>query len=144
MVYNMYNHTVVWVMGSGGSKTPPGQPAVSDKDNSTDLSPSPTTFTAPKDTNVNSGGEQPTNQKSTAESKPTNQEKPATSKQIESQGSTQSKSKKSEEKESSISENSTTIQTKGEEVKKAAEPTANQVKEVEIKQTDSTMPVSNI
>lgn len=125
-------------MGSGGSKAPPGQAAVFDKDKSTDLSSSPTT--APKDTNVNSGGEQPTNQKSTAESKPTNQEKPATSKQIESQGSTQSESKKSEEKESSISENSTTIQTKGEEVKKAAEPTANQVKEVEIKQTDSTMP----
>lgn len=130
-------------MGSGGSKAPPGQLAVFDKDNSTDLSSSPTT--APKDTNVNSGGEQPTNQKSTAESKPTSQEKPATSaKQIESQGSTQSESKKSEEKDCNISENSTTNQTKGEEVKKAVEPAENQVKEVEIKQTDSTMPVSNI
>lgn len=134
--------TVVGVMGSGGSKTPPSQQAVPDKDNSTDLSSTPTT--APKDTNVNSGGES-TNQKSTADSRPTNQEKPVTPKQTESQGSTQSGSKKSEEKDRSISDHSTTNQTKEEEVKKAAvEPAASPVKEVETKQTDSTMPVSNL
>lgn len=133
--------TVFGDMGSGGSKTPPSQQAVPDKDNSADLSPSPPT--APKDTNVNSGGES-TNQKSTAESKPTNQEKPVTPKQTESQGSTQPEAKKLDEKDSSISENSTTNQTKEEEVKKATEPAANQVKKEEIKQTDSTMLVSNI
>eukprot|EP00105_Crassostrea_gigas_P008906 XP_011423634.1 PREDICTED: leucine-rich repeat-containing protein 74A-like [Crassostrea gigas] len=124
-------------MGSGGSKTPPSQQAVPDKDNSADLPPSPAT--APKDTNVNSGGES-TNQKSTAESKPTNQEKPVTPTQTESQGSTQSEGKKVDEKDCSISENSTTNKTKEEEVKKAPEPAANQVKKEEIKQTDSTMP----
>ncbi|XP_052705898.1 uncharacterized protein LOC128181513 isoform X2 [Crassostrea angulata] len=123
-------------MGSGGSKTPPSQQAVPDKDNSADLSPSPAT--APKDTNVNSGGES-TNQKSTAESKPTNQEKPVTPTQKESQGSTQSEGKKVDEKDCNISENSTN-QTKEEEVKKATEPAASQVKKEEIKQTDSTMP----
>lgn len=128
-------------MGSGGSKTPPSQQAVPDKDYSTDLSSSPAT--APKDTNVNSGGES-TNQKSTAESKPTNQEKPVIPTQTESQGSTQSEGKKVDEKDCSISENSTTNKTKEEEVKKAAEPAASQVKKEEIKQTDSTMPVSNI
>lgn len=131
--------TVVGDMGSGGSKTPPSQQA--DKDNSTDLTPSPTT--APKDTNVNSGGES-TNQKSTSESKPTNQEKPVTPTQTESQGSTQPEGKKLDEKDSSILGNSTTNPTKEEEVKKATEPAASQVKKEEIKQTDSTMPVSNI
>lgn len=128
-------------MGSGGSKTPPSQQAVPDKDYSTDLSSSPATV--PKDTNVNSGGES-TNQKSTAESKPTNQEKQVTPTQTESQGSTQSEGKKVDEKDCSISENSTTNKTKEEEVKKATEPAASQVKKEEIKQTDSTMPVSNI
>lgn len=133
--------TVFGDMGSGGSKTSPSQQAVPYKDNSADLSPSPAT--APKDTNVNSGGES-TNQKSTAESKPTNQEKPVTPTQTESQGSTQSEGKKVDEKDCSISENSTTNKTKEEEVKKATEPAASQVKKEEIKQTDSTMPVSNI
>lgn len=132
--------TVFGDMGSGGSKTPPSQQAVPDKDNSADLPPSPAT--APKDTNVNSGGES-TNQKSTAESKPTNQEKQVIPTQTESQGSTQSEGKKVDEKDCSISENSTN-QTKEEEVKKATEPAASQVKKEEIKQTDSTMPVSNI
>ena len=127
-------------MGSGGSKTQSSdQKPVPSSNNSKSL----TVGTAPKDTNVNSGG-QSTNESTAASEGSTNQKTIdqktlAPSKQTESQGSVPKEVKKQGEEDPSRVESSTTLnQKKEEETNKTDPPPVSQTK-----QADSAMPVSN-